>query len=96
MWAACRDTSLNYDCNSQKAAARVDLLSATSSDGTLFTSPSVVSPATTGRTVNDRNPEFSGGALLHQSSYVNLAVAVEVSTQIKGIHAIGEFVFLRE
>jgi len=49
-----------------------------------------------GRTVNDRNPEFSGGALLHQSSYVNLAVAVEVSTRIKGIHAIGEFVFLRE
>ncbi len=54
VWAACRDTSLNYDCNSQKAAARVDLLSATSSDGTLFTSPSVVSPATTGRTVNDQ------------------------------------------
>jgi hypothetical protein len=54
MWAACRNTSLNYDCNSQKAAARVDLLSATSADGTLFTPPSVVSPATTGRTVNDQ------------------------------------------
>src|SRR5207249_964803 len=50
-WAACRDTSLTYDCNSKKAAARVDLLSATSADGTLFTPPSVVASATTGRTL---------------------------------------------
>ena len=53
-WAACRDTSLTYDCNSKKAAVRVDLLSATSADGTLFTPPSVVASATTGRTLNDQ------------------------------------------
>jgi hypothetical protein len=54
IWAACEATSLTYDCNSQKAAARVDLLSATSADGTLFTLPTVVAPATSGRTLNDQ------------------------------------------
>ena len=54
VWAACEDTSLTHDCNSHKAAARVDLLSASSADGTLFTLPSVVAAATTGRTLNDQ------------------------------------------
>ena len=54
VWAACEDTSLTYDCSSHRAAARVDLLSATSADGTLFTQPSVVAPATIGRTLNDQ------------------------------------------
>ena len=54
MWAGCEDTSLTNDCNSHKAAARVDLLAATSTDGTLFTLPSLVAPAASGRTLNDQ------------------------------------------
>jgi hypothetical protein len=34
-------------------------------------------------TMNDRNPELAGRALLHQDGYVNLAVAVEIALQIK-------------
>jgi hypothetical protein len=45
MWAACRDTALVHDCNVGKAAARVDLLVATSADGTTFTGPAVVANA---------------------------------------------------
>jgi len=55
MWAGCEETSLIHDCNSAKRAARVDLLSATSADGTLFTPPSLVAAATPmGRTLNDQ------------------------------------------
>jgi hypothetical protein len=45
MWAACRDTSLRHDCKVGKADARVDLLVATSVDGSTFTAPSVVAGA---------------------------------------------------
>jgi hypothetical protein len=45
MWAACRDTALQRDCNVGKADARVDLLVATSADGTTFTDPTVVANA---------------------------------------------------
>jgi hypothetical protein len=45
MWAGCRDTALVHDCNVGKAAARVDLLVATSTDGTTFTTPSLVAGA---------------------------------------------------
>jgi hypothetical protein len=45
MWAACRDTALVHDCNVGKADARVDLLAATSSDGTTFTAPTIVAGA---------------------------------------------------
>jgi hypothetical protein len=55
VWAGCENTSLTNDCNGHKAAARVDLLSATSANGTLFTSPSLIAPATpNGRTLNDQ------------------------------------------
>ncbi|MDP9302778.1 MAG: glycoside hydrolase [Actinomycetota bacterium] len=55
MWAGCENTSLTNDCNSHKEAARVDLLSATSANGSLFTPPSLVAPATSnGRTLNDQ------------------------------------------
>jgi hypothetical protein len=46
---------LRNDCNSRKVAARVDLLSASSPDGTVFTAPSLVAPATSkGPTLNDQ------------------------------------------
>jgi hypothetical protein len=45
VWAGCRDTALRNDCNTAKAAARVDLFSASSPGGTVFTSPSLVAPA---------------------------------------------------
>src|SRR5256885_996169 len=55
MWAGCRDRSLTNDCNGRQGVARVDLLSATSANGTLFSFPSLVAPATrNGRTVNDQ------------------------------------------
>jgi hypothetical protein len=54
MWAGCEDRSLTNDCNGRNDAARVDLLSATSADGTLFTPPSLVAPATPSRTLNDQ------------------------------------------
>jgi hypothetical protein len=55
LWAGCRDTSLRNDCNGQQDAARVDLLSATSANGTLFSLPSLVAPATPNdRTLNDQ------------------------------------------
>jgi hypothetical protein len=44
MWSACRDTTLVHDCNVRKPAARIDVLSATSSDGTTFGAPILVSP----------------------------------------------------
>jgi hypothetical protein len=54
MWAACRDTSLVHDCNVRKSEARIDLLSATSSDGVTFTAPILVAgSATAGRRIND-------------------------------------------
>jgi hypothetical protein len=49
-----------------------------------------------GRTTNDRNAELSGRALLHYSSYVNLAVTVEIAAQIEWIHTKGELVILRK
>ncbi|TMK36120.1 MAG: exo-alpha-sialidase [Actinobacteria bacterium] len=56
MWGGCRNTSLTYDCNGQQGSSpRVDLLSATSANGTLFSLPSLVAPAIpNGRTVNDQ------------------------------------------
>jgi hypothetical protein len=45
MWAACRDTSLTHDCNVHKSEARIDLLSATSTDGATFTPPFLVAGA---------------------------------------------------
>ena len=45
MWAACRDTALVHDCNVRKPDARIDLLSATSPDGTTFTAPILVAGA---------------------------------------------------
>jgi len=45
MWAACRDTSLLRDCNVRSSEARVDLLSSTSADGSVFTDPVLVSGA---------------------------------------------------
>jgi hypothetical protein len=55
IWAGCRNTSLRNDCNGRKVAARVDLLSASSSGGTVFTAPSLVAPATPKRqTLNDQ------------------------------------------
>jgi hypothetical protein len=55
IWAGCRNTSLRNDCNSRKVAARVDLLSASSPDGTVFTAPSLVALATPkGQTLNDQ------------------------------------------
>jgi hypothetical protein len=54
MWAACRDTALVHDCNVRKAEARVDLLGATSADGTTFTAPSIVAGAgVAGQRIND-------------------------------------------
>jgi hypothetical protein len=48
------------------------------------------------RTANDRNPELSGRTLLHQERNVSLAVAVQVSAQIEGIHMKGELAILPE
>jgi hypothetical protein len=45
MWAACRDTSLLHDCNVHKREARIDLLSATSTNGLTFTTPILVAGA---------------------------------------------------
>jgi hypothetical protein len=54
MWAACRDTALVRDCNVGKADARVDLLVATSTDGTTFTDPAVAATArASGHPIND-------------------------------------------
>jgi len=54
MWAACRDTALVRDCNVGKPDARVDLLVATSSDGTTFTDPAVAATArASGQPIND-------------------------------------------
>jgi hypothetical protein len=55
IWAGCRNTSLRNDCTSRNVAARVDLLAASSPDGTVFTAPSLVAPATPkGQTLNDQ------------------------------------------
>jgi hypothetical protein len=45
VWAACRDTALQRDCNVGKADARVDLLVSTSADGATFTDPTIVANA---------------------------------------------------
>ena len=37
------------------------------------------------RAMNDRHPKLSGRALLRQNGYVNLAVAIKISLQLKGI-----------
>ena len=55
VWAGCEDRSLTNDCNGKMDPARVDLLSATSANGSLFTPPSLVARATpNGRTLNDQ------------------------------------------
>jgi hypothetical protein len=55
IWAGCRNTALRNDCDSRKVAVRIDLLSASSPDGTVFTAPSLVAPATPkGQTLNDQ------------------------------------------
>ena len=48
------------------------------------------------RAVDDRNPDLSPRALLYLDGHINLVVTIEVSVQIKGVHAIGELVFLSE
>jgi len=54
VWAACRDTSLVHDCNVRSADARVDLLSATSADGTTFTTPILIAGSgNQARRIND-------------------------------------------
>ncbi len=62
MWAACRDRSLRRDCNVRKSEARIDLLSATSTDGVTFTAPILVAGAgTPGRRINDAPSLFATG-----------------------------------
>src|SRR5262249_13596590 len=54
MWGSCRDTALERDCNVGKADARIDLLVATSADGTTFSDPEVVANTrTSGQPIND-------------------------------------------
>ena len=72
-----------FPCPSTHAAFRIDLpvvhpieVIAAISEGSARTENCCLARPTR----NDRNPEFSGRALLHENSNVNLTITIEVPT----------------
>jgi hypothetical protein len=77
MWAGCVDTSLTNDCDYSKKAARFDLLSSTSTNGSTWsTSPTLVASSTvTHQPLNDEASivALSGGTTYAQYNAYNAA-----------------------
>src|SRR5438105_13434263 len=44
------------------------------------------------RAMDDRNPKLAGGAFFYQNCYVDLAVAIKISFQIRRVDAKGEVI----
>ena len=53
MWAGCRDVGIANPCNYGSAKAKFDLLSATSANGTSWSTPTQVQLSATGQQLND-------------------------------------------